>query len=105
MLGLASGNAGQPGLRGRVREESGIERERVGLDGKDRPSVAERGPQLVLADPARAERPGLKVAEAHQVQVTAGPQYRSQAGDVPDPVVVVEHVEQAAVDNGVEAQA
>jgi hypothetical protein len=97
-------DGGQPGLGGRDAEGIGVELEGGGPDGGDRPAVAEGSAQLVLADPARAEHPGLPVAEAHQVQAAARPQHRGQAGDVPGPVVVVEDVEHPAVDDGVEVQ-
>src|SRR6266516_2862644 len=89
-------DGGQPGLRG-WGTEPGVDLEGVGLDAGDGPAVAERGDQLVLADPPGAEGSGLAVAEAHQVAGAAGRHRRGQAGDVPGTVVVVEDVEQPAV--------
>ena len=80
--------------------EPGVDHERVGCDAGDAPAVAERGAKLVLADPPGAPVSRLAVAEAHQEAGAAGPQHRRQAGDVPGAALVVEDVEQPAVDDG-----
>ena len=93
---------GQPGLRLRFAHE--IDRERLGLDAADVPAVAERGGDLGPRDPARAHSAGLPVAEAQQVAGRPRPHDRRQAGHVPDAVLVIEHVEHAAVHHRVEHQ-
>jgi hypothetical protein len=67
--------------------------------------MAEGGAQFVLAHPARPGVPGLTVAEADQVAEPARAQHRRQAGHIPAAVLVVEDVEDAAVDDRVEVQA
>ena len=96
---------GQPGLHGRDADPRLVDLERRRLDADHGPPVAERGPQLILADPARPPGPRLTVAEADQVAAAAGTQHRPQAGHVPGAVLVVEDVEHAAVDDRVDGPA
>src|ERR1017187_4557258 len=100
-MGSQSVDSGQPGLC-RRGTRSAVDRERVRRDAGDVPALGERGYQLVLADPAGPPVSRLAVAEAHQVATACGPQHRRQAGDVPGAILVVEDMEQPAVDDGVE---
>src|SRR5580700_4735832 len=59
-------DVGQPGLCRRDAEPGLVELKRGRLDADNPPSTAEGGTQFVLAYPARAEGPGLLVAEADQ---------------------------------------
>src|SRR6266568_2514529 len=94
----------QPGLRRRGTEPR-IDHELIRRDAGHGPAIAERGDELVPADPAWAPVARLAVAEAHQVVAAAGAQHRSETGDVLRALRVVEHVEQPAVGDGVEGQA
>ena len=68
----------------------------------DVPAVGERFPDLPLGDPPRPLRAGLLVAEAEQEEPPARLGHMGQPGDVAGPILVVEDVEQAAVDHAVE---
>src|SRR6266545_1112918 len=72
------------------------------LDGFDGPALGEGVVQFFLRHPPWPLRARLLVAEAEQEQPTARLQDTRQALDVPPAVVVVEDVEQAAVDHAVE---
>src|SRR2546426_5699779 len=66
------------------------------------PSVDETGPDLVLGDAARSPVARLELAEAeHEVAATDG-DHRSQVVDERWAVVVLEDVEQSAVEHRVE---
>src|SRR5690242_16573935 len=75
---------------GRHRRDAGprfVDVEGGRLDADHVPPAAERGPELVLADPARPPGPRLAVAEAGQVAAAAGAQRRRQAAHVGSPVL------------------
>src|ERR1700735_4868103 len=72
--GAGTLDGGQPGLRFRSPRE--VDRERLGADAGDGPAVAERRPELVLGDSARARVAWLPVAEAQQVAGRPGPRHR-----------------------------
>src|ERR1039457_353750 len=97
-------DSGEPGLCCRGAEFA-VDRECFCGDVCDGPPVAERLGELVLADPAGAHLSWLAVAETQQVAQAAGRRYRGQAGDVPCAPLIVEDVEQPAVDDRVEADA
>src|SRR6202043_1363758 len=97
-------DGGQPGFCGRGTE-SGVDFEGARRDVGDGPAVSEGGGGLALAHPPRAEVAGLAVAEAHEVARAARPQHRRQAGDVLDAPLVVEDVEQPAVNDRLEGHA
>src|SRR6185295_11814369 len=96
---------GQPGPHGHLADPRLVDLELRSLDADHGPPVAERGAQFVLRDPPRPPGPRLTIAEARQVAAAARAQHRRQAGHVPGAVLVVEHVEHAAVDDHVEGQA
>ena len=58
--------------------------------------------QLAFGDSARAPVTRLTVAEAHEVKVTAWPENGVEGGDVPGAGVIVEDVEEPAVDDRLE---
>src|SRR2546423_5889977 len=99
--GAWRGGRGRP-PRGPLPDPRLVDLELRSLDADHGPPVAERGAQLVLRDPLRPPGPGLTVAEADQVAAAARAQHRRQAGHVSGPVLVVEYVEHAAVDDRVE---
>src|ERR1019366_1002956 len=97
-------DSGEPGLC-RCGAGLAVDRECFCGDVGDGPPVAERLSELIFTDSAGAHVPGLAVAEAQQIARAAGCRDRRQAGDVPGPPLVVEDVEQPAVDDRVEADA
>src|ERR1039457_6899893 len=70
-----------------------------GLDRVYLPSLVEAGPDFVPGYPAGAERPRLTVAEAQHEVAAAWLDHRAEAFDELTAVVVVEDVEQAAIQN------
>ncbi len=73
------------------------------LDRFDAPSFRETGADLVLRHPSRPEGSWLAVAEAEHDVAAARGEHRPEALDVPCPIIVVEHVEEAAVEDRVVA--
>ena len=72
------------------------------LDGVDRPAVGEGRSDLAFGDTAWPPVPRLAIAEAEHVAETARAHYRCQPVDEPPPPLVVEAVEEPAVEQGVE---
>ena len=88
--------------------ESGLRELRVGfevvrLDGFDLPAGGEGGAEVISRDAPRAKFSGFFVAEAHQKHTAARVEDVGEARDVLAAIVVGEDVEQAGVDDGVEA--
>src|SRR5262245_24937715 len=73
-----------------------------GFDGFDLPAVGERVADLVLRDAARAPPRRLVLAEAEHEVLTARPSRACQAGNERRTIVVVENVEEPAVEDHVE---
>src|SRR3954452_23687821 len=73
------------------------------LDPLGRPPVGEGADDLVAPDAAWSPVAGLAVTEAEQVAAPAGAEHGVQSIDVTRPIVIVENVEQPAVDHHVEA--
>src|SRR5262249_41006663 len=82
-----------------------VDIEPVRGDGLDGPPVGECSAQLVGPDPARAPVAWLPITEAHQVIRATRLQHGCEARDIRGAVLVTEHVEHAAVDDGVEGAA
>src|SRR5438477_9554418 len=72
------------------------------LDRLHQPAVREAGPDLVLSHPPRPPVARLPVAEAQHVVPAVRRDYGAEARHEPGPVVVVEHVKEPAVEDGVE---
>jgi dihydrofolate reductase len=94
-----SGDDGQPGLRS-VGIDGDVDDGRVDRDHS--PSLGEVRTDLILGHPPRTPIAGLVVAEAQHEVVAPHRDRRSQAAHKSDPLLVVEHVEQAAVEHGIE---
>jgi hypothetical protein len=73
-----------------------------GLDRVYLPSLVEAGPDFVPVYPARAERPQLTVAKTQHEVATTELDHRAEILDERTAVVVVEDVEQAAIQHSVE---
>lgn len=73
-----------------------------GLDGVNHPPLGEAGANLLPRDSARSPITGLALTEAQHVVAPASRDDRRQALHIPCPIVVVEDVEEPAVEHGVE---
>src|SRR5262245_47857260 len=73
-----------------------------GLDVHDVPAVCERALDLLLRDPPWSPSGRLLVAETEHVVPATGPNHVTEAVDERRPVLIVEHVEQPAVEDCVE---
>ena len=92
-------DGGEPRARG-LRSDRDVDLRR--FDRLDTPTVRERLTDLALGDPARPPPLGLLLAETEHVVVTANTYCPSEAGDERCPVLVVEHMEETAVEHHVE---
>jgi hypothetical protein len=79
-----------------------VDVEAFGCDRVDAPAGGERIAELGRSDAPRPPVTGLPVAETHQVQMAPRTENPTDGGDVACSGVVVEDVEEAAVDDGVE---
>ena len=73
-----------------------------GVDGFDTPSHRERGSNLVLGDPTWSPVTRLAIAEAEHVKPTTHGDHFSQTLDITLTLVVIEDVEEPAVEHGLE---
>src|SRR3954451_14936261 len=107
ILSCYSANFDKPSF-GSARGESGtfeirIDFEMSGLDRFDLPAVGERGLQFFACDAAWPELAGFFVAEAHEENVAASIENVGEPVDILAAVVVAEDVEEAGIDDRVEA--
>src|SRR6476620_11307208 len=105
-VSVASGrslwDAADLGLPGEHLARIEIRLEHHRLDRLDPPAVGEALLDLFPRDPAGAPIARLPIAEAQHVEAPARRRRSPQALDVPGPIVVIEHVEQPAVQHRVE---